>query len=100
MIIVSGTIIFNAAREAEAVELSAPLVATTRAEPGNLSYGMYLDPTAPGTLQIYEEWQDQAAIDTHVASEHMATFMAGLGAIEVSGVSIMQHEITSSKPLF
>jgi quinol monooxygenase YgiN len=99
MIIISGHITFNPAKEADALAIFAPLCATTRAEPGNLSYGFYLDPGEPGRVQVYEEWETQDALDTHMASEHMAGFLGALGTIDVSGASLNKHEVSSSSPL-
>ena len=95
MIIVSGTIVIDPEKVPRALELTLPLMAATRAEPGNLSYGFYAHLDDPGRYQLYEEWEDEAALDAHSASEHLATFFAAIGELDVSHVELYRHEVTS-----
>ena len=50
--------------------LGAELVESSRAEAGNLSYTMNVNTTDPLLYAFIEVWKDQAAIDSHNASEH------------------------------
>lgn len=96
MIIVSGSMQLSPDSLTKALELVRPLIAATRAEVGNRAYGFYLDPEQPGGVHLYEEWEDQAAIDTHNASDHLATFMASMAELEISSIEIHIHEVASS----
>jgi len=95
MIIVSGTIVIDPEKVPRALELTRPLMAATRAEPGNLTYGFYADLDEPGRYQLYEEWEDQAALDAHSASEHLAAFLGAIGELEVSHVELYRHDVTN-----
>lgn len=99
MLIVSGTVSVDPADHDRMVELVRPLVAATRAEEGNLSYGFYPDPDQPGSFRVYEEWDSADAMGAHMASEHMATFMSGMGELSVTGTSLVQHEVSGSTTL-
>ncbi|MFD5148736.1 putative quinol monooxygenase [Streptomyces sp. NPDC058401] len=57
------------------------LVAPTRAEPGNVSYRAYEDPTDPGTWVVLEEWADSASWEAHMASPHLAEALSRTGAL-------------------
>ena len=55
------------------------LVEATRQEEGCISYDLYESGAAPGVFVTVEEWTDQAALDAHMQTPHIA---AALGAAE------------------
>jgi quinol monooxygenase YgiN len=73
----------------------------TQAEPGNLAYRFSQAVDDPTTVLVFEVWQDQAAVDAHSASEHMATFMASLAETIAGPVVVTQYdaEVSSSYTL-
>ena len=99
MLIVSGTVSVAPAHHDQMVELIAPLVEATRAEEGNLSYGFYADPAAPGAFRVYEEWESPEAMGEHMGTDHMATFLVGMGGLDVTGTELYQHEVTGTTRL-
>ena len=52
------------------------LVAATRQEEGCISYDLYESAAAPGTFVTIERWVDQAAMDLHMQSPHIAEALA------------------------
>ena len=50
-------------------------------------------------MHLFEEWQDQAALDVHFATAHMATFQDALGKIGVRSMSVSKYEVSSKGPL-
>jgi quinol monooxygenase YgiN len=94
MIIVSGTIVIDPANTARATELTTALMAATRAEPGNLTYGFYADIERPGHYQLYEEWESQEAIDGHNASDHFAAFMVASAELGIVSVEVNQFAVS------
>ncbi|HTN99351.1 MAG TPA: putative quinol monooxygenase [Microthrixaceae bacterium] len=99
MLIVSGVITFDPAKQADLVALVEPLVTATLAEAGNITYGFWLDPLDAGRTRVYEEWESTDAMNEHMGTAHMAAFMEGMGGIGVTGVEIIQHEVTNSSKL-
>lgn len=67
-------------------------LAATNAEEGCLHYSFARDVTNPDRLIVSERWRDQAAIDAHFASSHMAAFNAALASAKVLGLSIKAYE--------
>ena len=54
----------------------------TRQEPGCLAYDLYQSAAAPGVFVTVERWTDQAALDAHMQSPHVAAaFAAADGAL-------------------
>lgn len=99
MIVVSGIIELDPANRDAVVTLTDTLAAATLEEPGCLSYGFWVDPNNDGRFRVFEEWQDQDAIDTHFATSHMAAFMEGLGSLGVTGTSINRYVVSESSKL-
>lgn len=60
--------------DAGALAALEAVVEATRREPGCLDYAAHLDPADPRRVLFYERWADQAALDRHWASEHLAAF--------------------------
>lgn len=59
------------------------LVTATRAEEGCLAYDLFESAAAPGTFITVERWVDQAAMDLHLQSPHIAEALAAAdGALD------------------
>ena len=99
MLIVSGIISVEAADHDAMVELISPLVEATLAEEGNVTYGFWADPANPGVFRVYEEWASPEAMGEHMATEHMATFLAGMGKLAVTGTELYQHDVAETSRL-
>jgi quinol monooxygenase YgiN len=67
-------------------------VMATNAEEGCELYCFSRDVTDPDMLIISERWRDQAAIDAHFASPHMATFNAALTSATITALSVKAYE--------
>jgi quinol monooxygenase YgiN len=81
-------------------ELARTMVAATRQEPGCVRYAFGHDIEHPGRFLLSEAWHDRAALDAHFATEHMATFRAGVRALRVvSRVAIAYDVHGESDPL-
>lgn len=74
------------------------MVEATRAEPGCILYTFNFDILAPGVLRIVEVWADQAALDAHFATPHMAEFSAAIRD-KVQIVSAEKYETSGPLPL-
>ena len=60
------------------------LVAAVRAESGCLSYATYEDMEAANAFYFVGRYRDQAAVDAHIASAHVKTFMGALDGCKSS----------------
>lgn len=97
MILVTGTLVIDPANLDRATALVGPLMEATRAEPGNLGYSFSSTLGDPGRLVISEAWEDQAAIDAHMAAPHFVEFMGAAGELGVTHVEIHQYDVTGHK---
>jgi len=55
------------------------LAAATRQEPGCVAYDLFESAAAPGVFVTVERWTDQAALDAHMQTPHVAAAFAAAG---------------------
>jgi quinol monooxygenase YgiN len=77
MLCVAVTYVIKPGHEQEAVELFGKLTGATRGEPGCRMYQVHRSTTDPRRFFIYEQYEDQAALDAHRATTHFAQFATG-----------------------
>ena len=63
------------------LSLARELVEQSQAEEGNVSYTLNQNRADPRTFTFLEVWRDQAAIDSHNASEHFTRLVPMLGEL-------------------
>lgn len=93
MLIVTGIIEIAAEDTAKMADAAREMVAGTVQEAGCYVYEFSQDVSNACRFRVYEEWQDQAALDAHVLTPHMATFRGVLG-----GLTVVSREIASFVP--
>jgi quinol monooxygenase YgiN len=75
------------------------MMAASRAEDGCLAYGYAEDVAEPGLIHVFEIWRDQAALDAHFATPHMARWRAAWPSFGVSDRRLFAYEVASERPL-
>src|SRR3546814_8610446 len=76
MLLIVGTIRLPAGNLQDARPAMAQMISASRAENGCEEYFYAEDVLDPGLIHVRELWHDQAALDRHFASEHIATWRA------------------------
>ncbi len=83
----------------EAIRAALPdVIRATRAEDGCDEYGCYEDTQQPGRYVFVERWRDQAALDRHLGTAHMAAWMQVAGPRLRSATGVL-HGVSSSTEL-
>jgi quinol monooxygenase YgiN len=62
--------------EEELRALLLSIVEPTRKEDGCIQYDLHVSTAEPGKFLFFENWEDQAALAKHAASEHLKAFGA------------------------
>ena len=75
------------------------MLTTSRAEDGCHEYSYAVDVADPGLIRIFEAWRDQAALDAHFQTPHMATWRSHWPAFGVSDRKLFAYETASERPL-
>ncbi|RAK59320.1 antibiotic biosynthesis monooxygenase [Phenylobacterium hankyongense] len=75
------------------------MLAASRAEDGCVEYSYGEDVAEPGLIRVFEVWRDQAAIDAHFKTPHMAKWRAAGAELGVSDRRLFSYEVGSQRPL-
>ncbi|WP_171176649.1 putative quinol monooxygenase [Ruegeria sp. HKCCD8929] len=99
MLIVTGVVEVAADGVHKARAAAQAMVAETVEEPGCLIYEFSQVLGQDSRFRVYEEWRDQAALDAHFATPHMAAFRAALGEVDVVSREIYRVVGGEKQPL-
>ena len=75
------------------------MLTASRAEDGCLEYAYAQDVADPGLIRVYEVWCDQAALDAHFQTSHMATWRSHWPKFGVSDRNLMAYETASQRQI-
>ena len=75
------------------------MVRASRAEDGCIDYAFASDLADPDTLILFERWRDQAALDAHGKSDHMAAFQEFMGANPPEASDLRIYDTDEGQPL-
>ena len=99
MLIVAGTITTEPEGRHVFLTAVAPMVAATRAESGCHEYAFTPDPDDATRVLLYELWEDQAALERHFVSDHMAHWQEVSKGLPVTGADIKKYTISAVGPV-
>jgi quinol monooxygenase YgiN len=75
------------------------MLQASRAEDGCIEYSYAEDVAEPGLIRVFEVWSDQAALDAHFATAHMAEWRAQWPSFGVSDRRLFAYEIAQQRAL-
>jgi quinol monooxygenase YgiN len=75
------------------------MLEASRAEDGCLEYSYAEDVLEPGLVRVFEAWRDQAALDAHFQTAHMARWRSHWPAFGVSDRRLFAYEVASERQL-
>lgn len=84
MILLKAQLTIKAEDRAAFLQAMQTFVQASRAEEGCLSFDCYEDMTHPHYFIVLQTWEDEAALQQHESSEHVAQFKSAIGAMIVS----------------
>jgi quinol monooxygenase YgiN len=77
----------------------AAMVAASRAEDGCEAYAYAEDALEPGLMRVFEVWRDEAALQAHFRTEHIASWRAAWPAFGVSDRQLKIYDISGERSL-
>lgn len=92
MLIIEGWLQFAPGEIDKFSEAAKQMVEATRQEEGCLHYAFARDMNDPDIIRISERWVDDAALEAHFQSPHMAAFGAGLAQVERLGSDVRLYQ--------
>lgn len=75
------------------------MLEASRAEDGCITYSYAEDVAEPGLIRVFEAWRDQAALDAHFQTAHMATWRSHWPTFGVSDRRLSAYDIAAERPL-
>jgi quinol monooxygenase YgiN len=98
MLLIVGTVRLPAERLPEALPAMERMVKASRAEDGCLEYGYAEDILDPGLIHVKELWADQAALDRHFASAHIAAWRAVWPSLGIRDRALRLYDVGEARP--
>jgi quinol monooxygenase YgiN len=98
MLLIVGTIRLPPENITEALPVMARMVRTSRGEDGCLEYAYAEDILEPGLVHVLELWSDQAALDRHFASAHIAEWRANWPALGITDRNLRAYDVGDARP--
>ena len=92
MIIVCGTATIRRGALRGAEPAMRAMIEASRAEPGCRYYSYGADVLDPDTIIALEYWNDQAALDAHFKTPHMAAWRQKLGQLGVVTFNVKAYD--------
>lgn len=99
MLVVAAEIKLAAEDVAKYIELSKPMIAASRAEPGNHLYVFGQDILDSTIIRITEQWEDLAALKAHFTMPHTMEFLAAVDSLSLEKMEATSYEVSSYGPL-
>jgi quinol monooxygenase YgiN len=75
------------------------MMTATRAEDGCAAYAYAEDVAEPGLIHVFEIWRDQAALDAHFATAHMAAWRAAWPSFGVTDRDLRAYDVEAERPI-
>jgi quinol monooxygenase YgiN len=97
-LVILGTVRLPAERLDEARGAMAAMIRASRAEDGCLAYGYAEDVLEPGLIHVTERWRDQAALDRHFTTPHLAAWRATWPGLGITDRALQCFEVGASRP--
>lgn len=98
-LVIAGTVRVPAENLAAFKPHMERMLTASRAEDGCMAYSYAEDVAEPGLIRVFEVWRDQAAIDAHFQTPHMAAWRAVWPQFGVSDRRLSLYEVASERPL-
>ena len=74
-------------------------VENTRAEPGCLDYALTEDVLDPGLIRVYEHFENEAALEFHRNTPHMAAWRAACAELGVYGRDLNSFDVSDYRKI-
>ena len=98
MLLIVGTIRLPADRIDAARPAMARMVEASRAEDGCVDYAYAEDIIDRGLIHVRERWRDQASLDAHFATPHLAEWRAAWPVLGIGDRDLARYAVGEPQP--
>lgn len=93
MLLIVGTVRLPPENLSAARPAMKSMVDASRAETGCIDYGYAEDVLDPGLIHVRELWSDQAALNRHFVSDHIAEWRAAWPGLGIGDRDLRVYEV-------
>lgn len=99
MIVLHATVPIAAEHREDALEMIAGLVADSRDEDGTITYRATTDVEDPNTVRFFEQYENEAAMQAHLETDHYLAFARALGDWLAGEPEVLKFEVSEATEL-
>jgi quinol monooxygenase YgiN len=100
MIIVTARARVQADQRDAAIAAAQDMRKQTVDEPGCIDYRFWSATDDPNTILAFEQWEEQGALETHLAAPHTTAFLTQIAAVVDGLPEVTRFEVSGHGPLF
>jgi quinol monooxygenase YgiN len=93
MIVLQATIPIDPDRRETAVEAATELARRSREEDGVVDYRVALDVEDDATLRVFEQYEDDATLQSHMESDHFQAFQGRIPEFVAGDVELHRFDV-------
>ena len=98
-VLIAGTVRVPPENVARFKPHMAKMLAASRAEAGCIAYSYAIDVEDPGLIRVFEAWRDEAAVNFHFATAHLAEWRAAWAEFGATDRRLTAYEVAAERPL-
>lgn len=95
IIAITARLEIEASRIDDYLAAAAGAIAGTRAEPGCQLYAFAVDVQIANVVWISEQWQSEAALNQHLQSPHITTFLRQVADIGLLSLDVRKYQVSA-----
>ena len=100
MIIVTGRVQVRPDQRDAALSAAEQMRKHTINEPGCIEYRFWSATDDPNAILLFEQWEEQAALEAHLTAPHMIEFLTGVGPAVDGPLQATRFTVSSHGPVF
>lgn len=100
MIIIAGDIHLDPKRVQEALLAAFPHVEGGRSQSGCLAYDWSFHPNDKGMIHVFECWESEQALASHLSGPYYKNMLATLGGFGVTAAEVSKYRIDAQCPVY
>lgn len=99
-IVISAQIDVDPARRDETLRSAQPWIDGALGQPGCIHYDWSADLNAPARINVFEEWESEAALSAHFAGPQYAGMLAHIGQAGLQGAVSRKYRVDAEGPVY
>ena len=99
MIVLQATIPVATDHREEMIEAAIELAEQSRAEDGTIDYRVTTDIEEPSVFRVFEQYEDEAAMNAHLESDHYERFQNRIGEWIDGEVDLIRYDVDSTSQM-